>query len=204
VIVAGPYGVAGIVKHIYSFWAKTGGTIMAEETQTQEEVETTEDAPTTYTQAQLDSEADKRAAKALETAKAKWQAEQSKALEDAKSEGARLAKMTEDEKSKEIEKQRQAELDKREAELNQRELSTSTKSLLVDKGLPTDFAGSLVALGDADKIKMAVETLGKSIQETVNKQVEAKLQTDSPKNGPSALDGTDDPFNKIMAQYKKK
>ncbi|WP_308902603.1 DUF4355 domain-containing protein [Latilactobacillus curvatus] len=177
---------------------------MAEETQIQEEVDTTEDTPTTYTQAQLDSEADKRAAKALETAKTKWEAEKAKALEDAKSEGARLAKMTEDEKSKEIEKQRQAELDKREDELNQRELSTSTKSLLVDKGLPTDFAGSLVALGDADKIKAAVETLGKSIQETVNKQVESKLQTDPPKNGASALDGTDDPFNIIMAQYKKK
>lgn len=180
---------------------------MAEETQAQEEVETTEattQAPTTYTQAQLDSEADKRAAKALETAKAKWQAEQAKALEDAKSEGARLAKMTEDEKAKEIEKQRQAELDKREAELNQRELSTSTKSLLVDKGLPTEFAGSLVALGDADKIKAAVETLGKTIQETVNKQVEAKLQTEQPKNGSSALDGATDPFKKVMEQYKQK
>lgn len=159
--------------------------------------------PTTYTQAQLDSEADKRAAKALETAKAKWEAEQAKALEDAKSEGARLAKMSADEKAQELEKQRQAELDKREAELNQRELSTSTKSLLVDKGLPSELADSLVALGDADKIKAAVETLGKSIQETVNKQVEAKLQTDPPKNGPSALDGADDPFKKIMAQYKK-
>ncbi|UYN55617.1 DUF4355 domain-containing protein [Lacticaseibacillus chiayiensis] len=180
---------------------------MAEDKQTQEEVETTEttsQAPTTYTQAQLDSEADKRAAKALETAKAKWEAEQAKALEEAKSEGARLAKMTEDEKAKEIEKQRQAELDKREAELNQRELSTSTKSLLVDKGLPTDFAGSLVALGDADKIKMAVENIQKTIQETVNKQVEAKLQTDSPKNGASAIDGANDPFKKIMSQYKKK
>lgn len=179
---------------------------MAEETQTQEEVETTEattQTPTTYTQAQLDSEADKRAAKALETAKAKWQEEQAKALEEAKSEGARLAKMTEDEKAKEIEKQRQAELDKREAELNQRELSASTKSLLVDKGLPGELADSLVALGDADKIKTAVETLGKTIQETVNKQVEAKLQTDPPKNGSSALDGADDPFKKIMAQYKK-
>lgn len=176
---------------------------MAEETQTQEEVETTEET-TTYTQAQLDSEADKRAAKAIETAKAKWQEEQAKALEDAKSEGARLAKMSADEKAQELEKQRQAELDKREAELNQRELSTSTKSLLVDKGLPTDFTDSLVSLGDADKIKTAVENIQKTIQETVNKQVESKLQTDPPKNGASALDGVDDPFNKIMAQYKKK
>lgn len=180
---------------------------MAEDTQSQEETETTEETtqtPTTYTQAQLDSEADKRAAKALETAKAKWQEEQAKALEDAKSEGARLAKMSADEKAKEIEKQRQAELDKREAELNKRELSTSTKSLLVDKGLPTDFADSLVALGDADKINTAVDNIQKTIQESVNKQVEAKLQTDSPKNGSSALDGAEDPFKKIMAQYKKK
>lgn len=176
---------------------------MAEETQTQEEIDTTE-APTTYTQAQLDSEADKRTAKALETAKAKWEEEQAKALEDAKSEGARLAKMTADEKAQELEKQRQAALDKREAELNQRELSTSTKSLLVDKGLPTDFTDSLVSLGDADKIKTAVESIQKTIQETVNKQVEAKLQTDSPKNGASALDGADDPFKKIMSQYNKK
>ena len=180
---------------------------MAEDTQTQEEVETTENttqAPTTYTQAQLDSEADKRAAKALETAKAKWEAEKAKALEEAKSEGARLAKMSADEKAQELEKQRQAALDKREAELDQRELSASTKSLLVDKGLPSELADSLVALGDADKIKATVETLGKSIQETVNKQVESKLQTDPPKNGASALDGPDDPFKKIMAQYKKK
>ena len=74
---------------------------------------------------------------------------------------------------------------------------------MVDKGLPGELADSLVALGDADKIKAAVETLGKTIQETVNKQVEAKLQTDPPKNGASALDGADDPFKKIMAQYKK-
>lgn len=180
---------------------------MAEETQTQEEVETTEATtkePIAYTQAQLDSEADKRVAKALEKAKSKWQEEQAKALEDAKSEGARLAKMSADEKARELEKQRQAALDNREAELNRRELSASTKSLLVDKGLPGQLADSLVALGDADKIKATVETLEKSIQETVNKQVEAKLQTDPPKNGASALDGADDPFNKIMAQYKKK
>lgn len=166
--------------------------------------ETTTQAPRMFSQSEMDSNADKRAAKAVEAARAKWDAEQAKALEDAKSEGARLAKMTEDEKAKELEKQRQAELDKREAELNRRELSTSTKSLLVDKGLPTDFAGSLVALGDADKIKATVETLQKTIQETVNKQVEAKLQTEPPKNGASALDGADDPFKKIMAQYTKK
>lgn len=180
---------------------------MAEDTQAQEEVETTEtttQAPTTYTQAQLDSEADKRAAKAIETAKAKWEEEQAKALEDAKNQGARLAKMSADEKAQELEKQRQATLDKREAELNARELATSTKSLLSDKGLPTDLSESLVALGDADKIKAVVETLGSSLEKAVNERVEKQFQTTPPKNGASALGDSDDPFNKIINSYKKK
>lgn len=180
---------------------------MAEDTQIQEEIETTEEttqAPTTYTQAQLDSEADKRTAKALETAKAKWEAERAKALEDAKNQGARLAKMSADEKAKELDKQRQADLDKREAEINARELAASTKSLLVDKGLPSDLAGLLVALGDADKIKATVETLGSSLEKAVNERVEKQLQTTPPKNGASALGDADDPFNKIINSYKKK
>lgn len=166
--------------------------------------ETTTQAPQTYSQSELDSAADKRAAKAVEAARAKWEAEQAKAVEAAKSEGARLAKMSADEKAQELEKQRQAALDKREAELNARELATSTKSLLSDKGLPTDLSGSLVALGDAEKIKAAVETLGSSLEKAVNERVEKQLQTTPPKNGASALGDADDPFNKIINSYKKK
>lgn len=165
--------------------------------------ETTTKSPQMFSQSEMDSNADKRAAKAVEAARAKWEAEQAKALEAAKSEGARLAKMSADEKAKELEKQRQADLDKREAEINARELAASTKSLLVDKGLPSDLAGSLVALGDADKIKATVETLGSSLEKAVNERVEKQLQTTPPKNGASALGDADDPFKKIMAQYKK-
>ena len=155
-------------------------------------------------QAKIDAETDRRTQKALETAKAKWQADQQKAIEEAKNQGAKLAKMSAQEKAQELEKQRQAELDKREAELNKRELTANVKSLLIEKKLPDDLTDSLVALGDADKIKSAVEILNKSIADEVNKRVNESLQTDPPKNGASALDASNDPFDKKLNMYKEK
>ncbi|WP_338230739.1 DUF4355 domain-containing protein [Lactiplantibacillus paraxiangfangensis] len=155
-------------------------------------------------QSKLDSEADKRAAKAVETAKAKWAADQAKAIEDAKNQGAKLAKMSAAEKAKAEDEARQSALDKREAELNQRELSTSTVALLADKKLPTSLADQLIKLGDADAIKTAVDGLDKAISEEVNKRVNESLQTIPPQNGSSALNGSDDPFAKKLSSYTKK
>ena len=59
------------------------------------------------------SEFDKRNAKSIETAKAKWEADYKKKLEAEKSEAERLAKLTEEEKMKEALEKR----DKRIAEL---------------------------------------------------------------------------------------
>lgn len=184
---------------------------MAEETETTQtqqgsETEATEESITLTPkelQAKLDSEADKRTAAALETAKAKWEAEQKQALEDAKNEGAKLAKMTATEKAEEEQKQREEAFKQREAELNKRELSYSTKDLLAEQGLPTDLADSLINLGDADAIKNAVETLKVSVDSAVKEQVEKAAQSTPPATGSSVLDNPDDPFSKIMQQYKK-
>jgi len=154
-------------------------------------------------QARIDSEADKRTSKALETAKTKWEAEQAKALEDAKAEGQRLAKMTSDEKQDEEMKQRIANIEKREKELNVRELKSATVSMLNDNGLPANLADSLVALGDADKIKSAADTLKKSLDETVNQRVNESLRDDPPANTSSNLDTESDPFKQIMSKYDK-
>lgn len=154
-------------------------------------------------QAKLDSEADKRSAAAIEKAKAKWEAEQKQAIEDAKNEGAKLAKMTADEKLAEEQKQREEAFKQREAELNKRELSYSTKDLLAEQGLPADMADSLIALGDAGAIKSAVETLKASFDSAVKEQVEKAAQSTPPATGSSVLDNPDDPFSKIMQQYKK-
>lgn len=153
-------------------------------------------------QSKLDSEADKRAAKAVETAKAKWADDQAKAIEDAKNQGAKLAKMSAAEKAKAEDEARQSALDKREAELNQRELSTSTVALLADKKLPTSLADQLIKLGDADAIKTAVDGLDKAISEEVNKRVNESLQTTPPQNGSSALSPSDDPFEQKKKKYE--
>lgn len=154
-------------------------------------------------QARIDSEADKRTSKALETAKAKWEADQAKALENAKAEGQRLAKLSSDEKQKEEVDQRIANIEKREKELNLRELKSATISMLNDNGLSTDLADSLVALGDADKIKLAADTLKKSLDETVNQRVNESLRDDPPANTSSNLDAENDPFKQIMSKYDK-
>ena len=154
-------------------------------------------------QAKLDSAADKRSAAAIEKAKAKWEADQKQAIEDAKNEGAKLAKMSAADKLAEEQKQREEAFKQREAELNKRELSYSTKDLLAEHGLPTEMADSLIALGDADAIKNAVETLKTSVDSAVKEQVEKAAQSTPPATGASVLGDPEDPFSKIMSQYKK-
>jgi len=154
-------------------------------------------------QAKLDSEADKRSAAAIEKAKSKWEADQKQAIEDAKNEGAKLAKMSAADKLAEEQKQREPAVKQREAELNKRELSYSTKDLLVEQGLPVDMADSLIALGDADAIKSAVGTLKTSVDSAVKEQVEKAVQSSKPATGASVLGDPEDPFSKIMSQYKK-
>lgn len=155
-----------------------------------------EDEPVTLTQkelqSKLDSEADKRAAKAVETAKAKWEADNKQALEDAKNEGAKLAKMSAAEKADAEMQARVEEIEKREAALKQSELKAATKALLQDNGLPADMSDTLIGLGDAEAIKNAVETLKGSIDAQVNQRVEKIATGTKPVSGSSQLGNLND------------
>ncbi|MDX3785439.1 DUF4355 domain-containing protein [Lactiplantibacillus plantarum] len=155
-----------------------------------------EDEPVTLTQkelqSKLDSEADKRAAKAVETAKAKWEADKKQALEDAKNEGAKLAKMSAAEKADAEMQARVEEIEKREAALKQSELKAATKALLQDNGLPADMSDTLIGLGDAEAIKNAVETLKGSIDAQVNQRVEKIATGTKPVSGSSQLGNLND------------
>ncbi|WP_202967987.1 capsid assembly scaffolding protein Gp46 family protein, partial [Clostridium perfringens] len=66
------------------------------------------------------SEFDKRVAKALETAKSKWEMEKATELENAKTEAEKLAKMNAEQKAKYAEEKRIAELEKREKDITTR------------------------------------------------------------------------------------
>ncbi|AUV70955.1 scaffolding protein [Lactiplantibacillus plantarum subsp. plantarum] len=166
-----------------------------------------EDEPVTITQkelqSKLDSEADKRAAKAVETAKAKWEADKKKALEDAKNEGAKLAKMSAAEKADAEMQARVEEIEKREAALKQSELKAATKALLQDNGLPADMSDTLIGLGDAEAIKNAVTALKGSLDTQVNEKVEKLATGTKPSNSSSNLSSSNDAFDAVMAKYQK-
>ncbi|MCS8622418.1 DUF4355 domain-containing protein [Lactiplantibacillus plantarum] len=166
-----------------------------------------EDEPVTLTQkelqSKLDSEADKRAAKAVETAKAKWEADKKQALEDAKNEGAKLAKMSAAEKADAEMQARVEEIEKREAALKQSELKAATKSLLQDNGLPADMSDTLIGLGDAEAIKNAVRALKGSLDTQVNEKVEKLATGTKPSNSSSNLSSSNDAFDAVMAKYQK-
>ncbi|WAU29410.1 DUF4355 domain-containing protein [Lactiplantibacillus plantarum] len=166
-----------------------------------------EDDPVTLTQkelqSKLDSEADKRAAKAVETAKAKWEADKKQALEDAKNEGAKLAKMSAAEKADAEMQARVEEIEKREAALKQSELKAATKALLQDNGLPADMSDTLIGLGDAEAIKNAVTALKGSLDTQVNEKVEKLATGTKPSNSSSNLSSSNDAFNAVMAKYQK-
>ena len=134
--------------------------------------------------------------------KAKFDEQLAKAVEDGKSEGQKLAKMSAQEKADAEEQERLAKLDEREQELNKRELTANVGDILTEKGLPKELANSLVVLGDADKISAVVDMVQKSIEQGVNDGVKERMRQDPPTNGGSNLNATDDPFAKVLNQYK--
>lgn len=131
---------------------------------------------------EMQSEFDKRMAKAQETAltkaKAEWEAEaQAKA-----DEAAKLAKMTADEKAKhEFEKQKKAMAD-REANVTKRELIAAAKEQLTGKGLPAELAKCL-DYSSADNCKASMEAVEKAFGAAVDAAVNERLKGSVPKFG---------------------
>lgn len=134
------------------------------------------------------SEFDKRIAKSLETAKAKWEADAQKKIDDAKTEAEKLAKMNADEKAKFEEQKRIAELEKREKEITTRELKAQAYETLASKNLPKELIDTLV-FTDAEQCNKSIEAVEKAFQTAVEKAVNEKLKGKEIPNGGSG--GTD-------------
>ena len=91
----------------------------------------------------MQAEFDKRVAKALETNRAKMQAEIETKISEAKTEAEKLAKMNAEQKAQYEQQKRETELAAREAEITKRELSAQAKETLAEKGLPIELANVL-------------------------------------------------------------
>ena len=160
---------------------------MAEETNTEvveaetvDNPETTE-ADKTFTQDELDHIVQERVKRAV--AKAQKDAEDK--IKQAQSEGERLAKLTKDERAKEEEAKRLADLEAREKAIAVKELRIETQSLLSDEGLPIEFLDVVMA-DTAESVKENIASIRKVFDEAVEKRVNERLTQDKPRRGATA------------------
>lgn len=150
------------------------------ETKTVDNPEATE-ADKTFTQDELDHIVQERVKRAV--AKAQKDAEDK--IKQAQSEGERLAKLTKDERAKEEEAKRLADLEAREKAIAVKELRIETQSLLSDEGLPIEFLDVVMA-DTAESVKDNIASIRKVFDEAVEKRVNERLTQDKPRRGATA------------------
>lgn len=147
------------------------------------------------------SEFDKRVAKALETAKGKWETDYNQKLEDAKTEAAKLAKMNADEKAKYEKEKQEADYQKRLKDLTTRELKAEAYETMAEKGLPKDLV-EILNYESADTVKASMEAVAKAFQGAVEKAVNEKLRGNgAPKGGAGSNEATT--LSGALAEYYK-
>lgn len=131
-------------------------------------------------QSKIDSETDKRIAKALETHRKKWEEEFKQKLEEEKREAERLAKLSERERKEEELRKREEEIEKRLRELEMKELKADAVADLNEKGLPAEFADFLLA-DNAENTLKNINVFKEAFDKAVNEAVKEKLRQDTPK-----------------------
>lgn len=150
------------------------------------------------------AEFDRRVQKAINTAisneQKKWQA----MTDDKLSEAEKLAKMTEDEKTKYLQQKREKDLTAREAAVTRKELMAEAKNTLASDNLPVELA-EVLDYSDADSCMRSMEKVKAAFQKAVETAVEEKLKGGKP---PKKATGTDTQealekqvFNAMMGIY---
>lgn len=167
-------------------------TTETDEAQGAESTEAKE-TPKTYTQEELDKEIEREAERRVAKAKKGWDEQLDGKLSEAKTEGAKLAKMSAQEKADAEAKERADKLAAREAALNKRELTANVRDVLSEKNLPPELADPLVELGDADLITKTADLISRFIDERVNNEVDSALSgSGKPKGSPDSVNDKSD------------
>ena len=123
----------------------------------------------------LQSETDKRVTEALKTSRSNWEKEYDQRVKKERDEATRLAKMNEDERQKEMDKKREADLAARERALNLKEMENEAMRILGQKSLPVEFARQL--LGEtAEDIQSNITAFEKAWNAELDKRVAEKLR----------------------------
>ena len=133
-------------------------------------------------QALLQSETDKRVTQALQTAKAKMEAEFSQKIETEKAEAARLAKLTADQREKELFERQKTEFAQQQAAFQRQQMLNSTMLELQKESLPVNFAEYLLA-DTAEAVAANITDFKSKWQEALQKAVDDRLKGTTPKGG---------------------
>lgn len=145
----------------------------------EEQVETKQEkAERTFTRAEFG----KAIAAEIAKARASWEAEQAEAIEKAKSEGERLAKLTKDERAKEEEAKRIQAIEERERALAIKEMRVATQTLLSEEGLPGEFIDFVIDK-TAEATKEKIGTLRQIFDKAVEARVDERLTQKAPRKG---------------------
>lgn len=121
------------------------------------------------------------------------------AIKEALAEYDRQAKLTEEEREKEIKSKREAELKAREEEITLRERRLEAQELLQTKNIPIDLVDFVVDL-DANKTKENIEKLAKTYNKSVETGVTDKLKGTPPPDFSNSNKDTDKP-KKVMSAF---
>lgn len=113
----------------------------------------------------MQAEFDRRVAKGLSTAKAKWEKEQN---------------LTAEQLAEQKQQERAAELDKREAELNRRAMRATALESLGQKGLPAALADALDYTDDK-QLTASIDKVEKVFRESVDAAVGERMKSAPPK-----------------------
>ena len=148
------------------------------------------------------SEFDKRVAKALETAKSKWETDYQAKIQEAKTEAEKLAKMNADQKAEYEKQKREDELAKREKDITTRELRATAYETLAEKNLPKELV-DILNYSDAESCNKSIEAVEKAFQSAVEKAVNDKLRGGQPPKGGQSSNDTTFGFNFTGVRSKK-
>lgn len=123
------------------------------------------------------AELDRRINEAVETAKGKWEQSLPQKLEAAKNEGARLAKLSAEQRQQEEQRLEREKFEKEKAEFEHKSLVAECVKQLGENGLPVELAemaaGNSAETAQAN-IKQLSEVWSKAIEAAVTKRVGGK------------------------------
>lgn len=127
---------------------------------------------TFQTQSELDSYFDKKLDKALGTAKANWEKEQSDKAKKAKD----RKNMTEEERREDDFKQREEALSAREADITKRENKSKLANRLIKDGLPSNLVDVFEdVLSDEEAMNKTYQSVSDAFRSAVHDAVETRL-----------------------------